>query len=84
MQLKDTIGMMNSEDYKERFIAEYQQLRIRMSGLNKMLDKYTLGELEFTPVCSYDLLNGQLRAMSLYADYLEERAQKEGIDLRDC
>ena len=25
MQLKDTIEMMTSEDYKERFIAEYQQ-----------------------------------------------------------
>ena len=25
MELKDTIEMMNSKDYKERFIAEYQQ-----------------------------------------------------------
>ncbi len=27
MELKDTIEMMNSEDYKERFKAEYYQTR---------------------------------------------------------
>ena len=29
MVLKDTIDLMTSEDYKERFLAEYQQLKIR-------------------------------------------------------
>lgn len=31
--LKDTAELMNSEDYKERFIAEYEQLIIRYKGL---------------------------------------------------
>lgn len=28
MKLADTVEMMNSEDYKERFKAEYYQLKI--------------------------------------------------------
>lgn len=82
MELKDTIEMMVSVDYKERFKAEYLQLKIRINGLRNMLKKYKAGTLPFTPSCSYDLSNGQLKAMELYATYLEERAEIEGIDLK--
>lgn len=81
MKLNETVEMMNSEDYKDRFKAEYLQLKIRMEGLNNMLKKYKAGELNFTPSCSYDLLNGQLKAMSMYASYLEERAKIENINI---
>lgn len=81
MKLNETVEMMNSEDYKERFRAEYLQLKIRMSGLSAMLKKYKSGELSFTPSCSYDLLNGQFKAMDLYASYLEDRAMVENIEL---
>ena len=81
MQLKDTIEMMESADYKERFKGEYLQLEIRLNGLRNMLKKYKDGALTFKPSCSYDLLNGQLKAMELYATYLEERAEIEEIDL---
>lgn len=81
MQLKDTVEMMGSADYKDRFRAEYNQLIIRRNGLSNMLKKYKAGTLPFTPSCSYDLLNGQLKAMELYASYLEERAEIEGIVL---
>ena len=81
MELKDTIEMMQSEDYKERFKAEYNQLRIRITGLENMLKKYKDNTLSFTPSCSYDLLNGQLKAMKLYREYLEERAIIEKIQL---
>ena len=74
MELKDTVQMMES--------AEYLQLKIRINGLRNMLKKYKAGTLPFTPSCSYDLLNGQLKAMELYATYLEERAEIEGIDLK--
>lgn len=33
MELKDTIVKMTSHDYKERFIAEYQQTKIRYEKL---------------------------------------------------
>ena len=81
MELKDTVEMMESADYKERFKAEYLQLEIRVNGLRNMLKKYKEGTLTFKPSCSYDLLNGQLKAMELYATYLEERADIEGVNL---
>ena len=81
MQLKDTVEMMESTDYKDRFKAEYFQLEIRVNGLRNILKKYKNGTLTFKPSCSYDLLNGQLKAMELYATYLEERAELYGIEL---
>lgn len=81
MNLCETVEMMNSTDYKERFKAEYLQLRIRMNGLGAMLKKYREGTLTFTPSCSYDLLNAQFKAMDLYASFLEDRAKVEDIDL---
>lgn len=83
MGLNDTAEMMGSSDYKERFRAEYLQLKIRMNGLGAMLKKYKEGTLAFTPSCSYDLLNGQFKAMDMYASYLEERAVIENIDLSE-
>jgi hypothetical protein len=81
MKLNETVEMMDSVDYKERFKAEYLQLKIRMEGLSAMLKKYKDGTLNFVPSCSYDLLNGQFKSMDLYASYLEERAVIEDIDL---
>ena len=46
-----------------------------------MLHKYELGQLPFKPNCSYDLLNGQLKAMRLYQSYLIERAEIENIEI---
>lgn len=81
MKLEDTIEGMRSDDDKERFRVEYQQLTIRIRSLERILDKYRKGTLQFTPTCSYDLLNGQLKAMNLYASYLRERAVIEDIEL---
>lgn len=81
MELKDTIEFMNSSDYKERFIAEYLQLKIRISGLATMLEKYKNGKLNFTPTCSYNLLHSQLVFMGSYLETLEKRAKLEGIEL---
>ena len=83
MKLSETVEMMNSADYKERFKAEYLQLEIRVNGLRNMLKKYKDGTLTFKPSCSYDLLNGQLKAMELYAQYLDKIAEIENIYLAD-
>lgn len=81
MELKDTIEMMNSPDYKERFKAEYVQTNIRLEKLDAMLSKYKEGTLDFTPKCSYHLLKEQSRVMTEYCAILEVRAQIEGIEL---
>ena len=50
-------------------------------GLDEMLTKYAIGELNFTPACSFDLLNSQLRVMKLYLEILGEIACLENIEL---
>ena len=52
MELKDTVALMASADYKERFKAEYYQLVIRFKKLQAMLEKWDKGELDFTPLLS--------------------------------
>lgn len=79
--LKDTVAMMNSEDYKERFRAEYFQTKIRYEKLHAMTIKYEAGTLNFTPSCSLKLLNEQKRHMGNYLHCLEVRAEIEKIDL---
>ena len=81
MELKDTISLMQSGDFKERFKAEYFQLKIRRSGLKNMLDKWKNGTLEFEPKCPFHLLQKQLLVMDEYLEVLEECAKIEGIDL---
>lgn len=81
MELKDTIEMMQSEDYKERFIAEYGQTKIRYDKLHAMIVKYEAGTLNFTPKCSIELLKEQASYMGKYLYTLEVRAEIEGIVL---
>lgn len=81
MELKDTALLMSSEDYKDRFCAEYAQLTIRAQKLQQMLHQMSEGKLGFTPTCPTDMLVGQLRAMMNYQQYLLARAECEGITL---
>lgn len=81
MELKDTIEMMTSDDYKERFKAEYWQLKIRHDKLRKMVDNWD--ELDFTPTCSYCIYVCQLWVMEDYMALLENRADQEEVELYD-
>lgn len=81
MELKETIDLMNSKDYKERFIAEYLQAKIRYNKLLNMLMKWDKGELEFKPVCPRMIYNKQIISMKNYLDVLKYRAKLEKIDL---
>lgn len=81
MQLKDTIEMMNSSDYKERFKGEYYQLLLRLDGLAVMLMKWEDGTLGFNPKCSKETLENQAIFMQGYLNSLMLRAEIEGIDL---
>ena len=79
--LTETIELMNSKEYKERFKAEYLQLLIRTQNLEKALLKMTKGELDFKSKCSYSLLLKQYNVMVDYGCLLEQRAAVEGIQL---
>lgn len=79
MVLEDTMKMMTSEDYRERFKAEYYQVKIRYKKLKSMIDKWDRGELNFTPTCPRSTYNIQIKAMKEYIAVLEARAVMEGI-----
>lgn len=81
MELKNTIELMTSSDYNDRFKAEYHQLCIRIDKLEAMLEKYENNQLDFVPKCSYELLNSQLEAMYNYKDCLLERAIIEDVNI---
>jgi hypothetical protein len=92
MTLKDTCEMMCSEDYKERFRAEYYQLKERYERLRAFNIKIEAAkwascsderlDIE-TPKhdCPDQLLREQEEAMSEYLKVLEIRAVLEGIVL---
>lgn len=80
-ELKDTVPMMISDDYKERFVAEYAQLKIRYKKLYAVLEKYAADKLDFKPTCPIEILYEQLDHMEAYLSVLETRAKYENIQL---
>ena len=83
--LKETVELMNSEDYKERFIAEYWQLKIRYEKLknfnNKIEASRAVIKVEPNHDCPYDMLRNQQRRMGELLHILEDRAIIENINL---
>ena len=81
IELKDTVEMMGSDDYKERFVAEYAQLKIRYKKLYAVLEKYAADKLDFKPTCPIEILYEQLDHMEAYLNILKIRAKYEDIEL---
>ena len=85
MELKETIEKMTSADYKERFIAEYQQTKIRYEKLKHFCDIIEASQLvtieEPKHDCPLALLREQQSVMGQYLHILELRAVIENIVL---
>jgi len=81
LELKDTIEDMLSDDYKERFIAEYNQVKIRLRKLEDIISLHCKKELNFTLSTPIDMLVRQKLFMFRYMKILEERARYEDINL---
>lgn len=92
IELKNTVALMNSEDYKERFKAEYYQTKIRYEKLKAFNTKIEAANMtrcigESVKVempkhdCPDSLLVAQQRTMGEYLHLLEVRAVIEGIEL---
>lgn len=81
MKLEDTIKLMNSEDYKDRFKAEYYQTKIRYDKLHKLIIKMEAGTCDFTPSCSLEIHKEQAKYMGMYLHILEVRAEIENVEL---
>ncbi len=89
--LRETVSMMCSDDYKIRMKAEYMQTKIRYEKLKAFNNKleaarqmeYSLGKRVEAPVhdCPADLLLAQQKVMDEYLHILEVRAVIEGVEL---
>lgn len=77
--LKDTVDNMLSADYKKRFFAEYDQLKIRRKKLSDMIEKYMSGELDFEPKTPIAILMAQCAIMDAYLAILKERSRVEEL-----
>ena len=82
-ELAKTCDGMVSPDYKERFKAEYVQLKNRIEDLKRIIEAWDDGKLTFTPSCSRDLLVDQCTGIELYLKVLKLRAAIEKIELDD-
>lgn len=95
MELHDTVKLMRSNDYKERFVAEYWQLKIRYEKLKSFNTKIEAAQemsghccsaIERVPAepkhdCPAHMLKHQQHIMGEYLHILEVRAEIENIDL---
>ena len=81
IELRNTIDLMSSDDYKERFVAEYLQTKIRYNNLHRMIVKYDAGTLNFELKTPILILKNQKSFMGQYLNQLEIRAEIEGITL---
>ncbi len=70
---------MLSQDYIDRFKAEYYQLKIRFEKLENTLNNWE--NLDYTPINPKEVLEMQLDQMYNYMKTLELRAQNEHISL---
>lgn len=91
-QLQETVEPMIAGDYKDRFVAEYWQTKIRYERLKKFNTKIRAAQMQkgYTGVypdwapkndCPEYLLEEQQRVMGEYLKILETRAEIEEIEL---
>lgn len=79
--LGETVVLMQSSDYKDRFAAEYYQLETRYLKLKAMVKAWDEGTLTFKPTCPREMYDDQLDAMFNYLNVLTDRAKLEGVEL---
>ena len=91
-ELKETTKLMTSADYKERFLAEYWQAKIRYEKLKACNTKIEAAQYvnfsdienkfdEQIPDCPGDILEEQQHILGEYLHVLELRAVIENINL---
>ena len=84
-ELKNTVALMLSKDYEDRFKAEYYQLQKRYVELYKTIhasnkmEEYGIGKKISQK--DYEIMNEQFRYMEGYLDCLKRRAIEENINV---
>lgn len=75
------LGLLQSDDYKERMRGEYYFVKEKYEKLHKMIIKREAGKLDFSPACPMEQWKAQAAAMGSYLYQLEVRAYMEDIEL---
>ena len=73
--LQETVYAMTSDNYKQRFIAEYAQVAIRANKLSDIINRYFNDTLDFKLECGIWLLVEQYMVMKHYIESLQKRAE---------
>lgn len=81
MELKDTIDLMTSPDWKDRFLAEYLQVKIRYEKLHRLIVRREVGMIDFNTSIPLESWKEQAKHMGLYLNELEKQAVLHGIEL---
>lgn len=81
MELKDTVELMTSADWKDRFKAEYLQTKIRYNKLHKMIVGREVGKMTFDTPIPLESWKAQASHMGQYLFELEKQAMIHGIEL---
>ncbi|MEE0963074.1 MAG: hypothetical protein U0L73_02510 [Ruminococcus bromii] len=90
MGFKETVELMLSDDYKDRFIAEYLQTKERYERLKRFNNRIEAAERvnlsggimkEPEHDCPSNLLREQQRVMGEYLHLLEVCGEIEGIEV---
>ena len=82
LSIQNIEELSKSNNYKERFLGEYLQLKSRYEKLHTMIVRYEAGVLEYTPLSPVALCKKQDNAMKDYLTILEARAVLEHISLK--
>lgn len=80
MKLVETVNLMCSNNWEDRFVAEYAQLMIRLSKLDDVLNNASDTYFAVDDMTRALMLK-QRDAMESYKLCLEKRADIAGIDL---
>ena len=81
IELKDTTVWMNSEDWRDRFVAEYLQTKIRYEKLHKLIVKREVGKHGFLTPIPLESWKDQAKYLGLYLHELEKQAEIHNIEL---
>lgn len=79
--LKQTVGLMTSTDYKERLVGEFVQAVIRNKKLERFIEAVNSGAIQPQEHCGMETLDIQDVAMKNYILALGIRLTEEGIEL---
>ena len=75
------LGLLQSDDYKERVRGEYYFVKEKYEKLHKMIIKREAGKLDFSPARPMEKWKAQAAAMESYLYQLEVGAYMEDIEL---